>query len=253
MGDHCEKNETKFVEFFKYFYFEIHFMKGQLDSKKYGQKPTRKIIKWETSLSLEYDRFKGGIIPVRINKIENEDSFFQLGQSEEWNFYDNGQMRSWNHPLVHEEALGIRMFGSYYFTFEVDQIKHERKIYSVLDLFGDFGGFMQVILLVGWAFMSSITSHMFQIKALQKLYRAQTADDKLFALPKGEKIAKKLVIERKLSRQMSKREKRAIKKNRVIKFGFYQTFTLFITNVLGDCLPCMDQRKNKLRRLYSIG
>ena len=61
---------------------------------------------------------------------------------------------------------------------------------------------MEAILLIGSVLMSPITSHMFKTKAIQKLYRAQTADEKLFAKPKGEKITKKLVIEKKLSKRL---------------------------------------------------
>ena len=48
----------------------------------------------------------------------------------------------------------------------MDQKKHSRKIYGALDLFGDFGGLMEVMLLVGGLMMSPISSFMFNIKAL---------------------------------------------------------------------------------------
>lgn len=57
-----------------------------------------------------------------------------------------------------------------------------------MDSFGDIGGVVVVCLGFGTLLMNPISSHMFTIKALQKLYRAQTEDERLFAKPKGEKI-----------------------------------------------------------------
>ena len=64
---------------------------------------------------------------------------------------------------------------------------HQRKIYGALDLFGDFGGFMEVMLLAGAFLMSPIAEHMFLIKAIQKLYLAKTIDSKLFKVPESDK------------------------------------------------------------------
>ena len=49
-------------------------------------------------------------------------------------------------------------------------VKHSRSVYGLLDLFGDFGGFMEVLLLTASLFISPIASHSFLIKAIQKLF-----------------------------------------------------------------------------------
>ena len=68
-----------------------------------------------------------------------------------------------------------------YVQITVDQSEkmfhHTRKIYSILDFFGDFGGLLEVCKLViefvigGWA------EHLFVLKALQKLYLVSTESE----------------------------------------------------------------------------
>lgn len=50
---------------------------------------------------------------------------------------------------------------------------------------GDFGGLMEVMLLVTQFFMGPIASHAFSLKAISKLYLAKTEDDFLFVKPQG--------------------------------------------------------------------
>ena len=52
---------------------------------------------------------------------------------------------------------------------------------------------------------------------------------------------------------MSASEKRAIRKNRVIKFGICQNFTLFLTSKFGKYVPGLVERRSKLWRLYKDG
>ena len=60
----------------------------------------------------------------------------------------------------------MRFYGFFNFRFDFDQIVHQRKVYGILELFGDFGGFMEVMLLAGAFLMSPVSAHMFLIKAL---------------------------------------------------------------------------------------
>jgi hypothetical protein len=71
----------------------------------------------------------------------------------------------------------------YFFqNYEVSEItiNHARKVYGILDLFGDFGGVMEVMLLITHALLSPVSEHSFLVKAISKLYMANTTDSKLF-------------------------------------------------------------------------
>lgn len=54
------------------------------------------------------------------------------------------------------------------------QIEYERQIYSFLDLIGDMGGILDILISVIGIFIFPSTEFSFIIKALQKLYLART-------------------------------------------------------------------------------
>ena len=60
------------------------------------------------------------------------------------------------------------------------QLFHERTEYSILDLFGEFGGVMEVFFVIGGILLASYSDYNFNIKALRKLYMVKTRDDNLF-------------------------------------------------------------------------
>ena len=45
-------------------------------------------------------------------------------------------------------------------------INHERKVYGVLDLFGDLGGVSEVMFIIFGALLSPISDHSYLIKAI---------------------------------------------------------------------------------------
>ena len=55
-----------------------------------------------------------------------------------------------------------------------------RTVYNLFDLFGDFGGLSEVILILSASLMAPISEHFFFIKAIQKLYLAKTVEEHLF-------------------------------------------------------------------------
>ena len=60
------------------------------------------------------------------------------------------------------------------------QLFHERTEYSILDLFGEFGGVMEFFFVIGGILLSSYSEYNFILKALRKLYMVKTRDDNLF-------------------------------------------------------------------------
>ena len=74
----------------------------------------------------------------------------------------------------------------------LDQQKyvHTRQIYSILDLLGDLGGVLEVLLFVAGLFILPLSEFSFNLKALSLLYMGKTSNPELFRLPKKVKILK---------------------------------------------------------------
>ena len=64
-------------------------------------------------------------------------------------------------------------------------------IYGFMDLLGDLGGVLEIILITFGFFMNNISEHSFYTNSISKLYMANTKDEKLF----GKKIKKVNSIE----------------------------------------------------------
>lgn len=56
---------------------------------------------------------------------------------------------------------------------------HQRKVYHVLDLFGDFGGIIEVILIIAAFFINPISEQSFVMEAAKNLFYARSTDKKL--------------------------------------------------------------------------
>jgi hypothetical protein len=73
------------------------------------------------------------------------------------------------------------------FKLTDELVVHERKIYGILDVFGDFGGVQEVITALASLALGQIASHAFLTKAISKLYIAKTKDDSIFQRKKSVK------------------------------------------------------------------
>jgi len=60
--------------------------------------------------------------------------------------------------------------------------KFERYKYGFFELFGDYGGFMEITYIIGALLVGSFTDHSFILKVLKKLYVVRTHED-LFLEP----------------------------------------------------------------------
>ena len=66
------------------------------------------------------------------------------------------------------------------YTFSDEEVVNERTSYGLFDLFGDLGGLVEILSLLGAALLSAYAHHSFLIKALSKLYKARTKAKGLF-------------------------------------------------------------------------
>ena len=61
-----------------------------------------------------------------------------------------------------------------------DIITHERHVYGFLEVIGDLGGVLEVVLAFFSWILIPVAEHKFILKALKKLYLVKTSDSELF-------------------------------------------------------------------------
>ena len=91
------------------------------------------------------------------------------------------------------------------------KVKHQRSAYKFLDALGDYGGVAEVFITIFVLMAAPIAEHNFLLKAISKLYLAQTSDDYLFEQKKNPKLKQKLRIERRFTSQLSQKKKKPLK------------------------------------------
>lgn len=69
---------------------------------------------------------------------------------------------------------------------------HERVVYGLLDVLGDFGGVQGVLYTLILMSMAPIAAHSFYLKAISKLFMAKTKDNTLFESKKNRKVQKRI-------------------------------------------------------------
>ena len=86
---------------------------------------------------------------------------------------------------------GSRLWFEAALLMSDNQISHSRRIYSLLDVLGDFGGLNEVIMSVLALLLSPWVEFQFNLKALQKLYLVKTRRTDQFRQSGNDKYRKK--------------------------------------------------------------
>jgi hypothetical protein len=105
---------------------------------------------------------------VRLNEVETEDSRFNPFESEEqFSFLDLVMGPVWiGKKMMNSENVSYQkgpqkiiekhiLFGSFYFLSN-DRILHQRQVYTILNMLGDFGGLEGIVLSMVFAFCYSM-------------------------------------------------------------------------------------------------
>ena len=66
------------------------------------------------------------------------------------------------------------------FQLHETRIFHYRDVYNILDLIGDLGGVLEIFVLFFNIFVGPISEFSFLLKAIEKLFLAQTKDPSIF-------------------------------------------------------------------------
>ena len=83
------------------------------------------------------------MVKLRQNEIETVDDIFPLTGSTAWpGFVDIEPLKVDTLPPTNLSALNwsYKTYGLFRIMLSEETVKHTRSIYSLLDLFGDFGG-----------------------------------------------------------------------------------------------------------------
>ena len=86
---------------------------------------------------------------------------------------------------------GNHIYAFFRVSLSAETIKHTRQIYSLLDLFGDFGGLLEVLTIIFSLAVSPWSQFHFEMKAIQKLYMVHTKNKGVFEETKSEKHLKR--------------------------------------------------------------
>ena len=119
---------------------------------------------------------------MRLNEVETEDSRFNPFETEDvYSFLDVDQGPVWvgkkmlntetasyqNGPIIKVEKH--LLFGSFYFLSN-DRILHQRSVYTILNLLGDFGGLQGIVFSIIFAFCYSMNRSFVMGTFLNKVY-----------------------------------------------------------------------------------
>ena len=107
-----------------------------------------------------------------------------MGFTEEYNFFDITPPKAINF-LPFEFGFDISNLRKtlieivYYVHHK--EMNHSRHSYALFDLFGDFGGLMEIFFIIGGLVTSKYAEHSFLLKAFRKLYFARTKHKDIFS------------------------------------------------------------------------
>ena len=111
-------------------------------------------------------------IYVKNNQANLIDDFVQLGQSNNFTFYQVSSMRE--SVVVEDTDLQI---ASAYIRFDSNYDAYSRRIYSIGDLLGQTGGMYSSVLLMGGLLVGIFSERLFVSSILRKIYQIDEVKD----------------------------------------------------------------------------
>lgn len=126
--------------------------------------------------------------------------------------------------------------------------QYERKIYNTIDLLGDLGGVIEIIMVAFGFIFYPISQHSFVIEATKRLFLANTSDDSLFELEKIDDKKQAKILD---TSKFPDNKRHTYCKHRHISISMHDSCCLFCSNKLGWLFPsCCWQNHDKLSKLY---
>ena len=105
---------------------------------------------------------------LRENQVESYENLINFEDFDEYKFYDIAKINQKDYPVTYNDLSNTEK-GSLYQTVlyrDNSQVLHERAVYGFLDLLGDLGGVMEIILLCFGIFLSPLSEFAFTLKSI---------------------------------------------------------------------------------------
>ena len=103
-------------------------------------------------------------------------------------------------------------------------VSHSRQKYGLLDLLGDLGGVLEVLLLVSGAFFYSYSEYSFVIKAMQKLFLARSFEKNIFERKTENADVKQFALSKKELKELKYHKRIKLSNRKICKLYFSKTF-----------------------------
>ena len=126
--------------------------------------------------------------------------------------------------------------------------QHTRQFYNMMDLIGDLGGVMDIIIMLFGLVLYPYASYSYNLEMQRCLYKARTNDNKMFKPVKEQEKKPKTHF------HITKKMKLELSKHHSIVLKPLDKAKLFLSQY-GDffCFKTCWQRKNKFMKLYEEG
>ena len=116
---------------------------------------------------------------IRRNNIYLIDDIWLHLSSKMYNFLDIGEVTNdilSPYNIQYSAAINLQMLMTFEIRLSEETITHSRVVYSVLDLFGDFGGLLEVITIMAAVFVTPIAEFNMLVVYAQTLFRARSEE-----------------------------------------------------------------------------
>ena len=75
----------------------------------------------------------------------------------------------------------MEFYMSINFYIDETSLNHDREVYGVFDVFGEYGGVQGVLIFIFSFLFAPLSKHQFILRAIQKLYMGKLGDKNFFS------------------------------------------------------------------------
>ena len=124
--------------------------------------------------------------------VETDDDYWMLEQTRESQFFDlHLEEVISTQQMPTNDSKTYLVLCKLFISLSDHVMVHERSVYNVMDLLGDYGGYEYILMTLVALFVGPVAEHSFLLKAISKLYLVRTEEDQLFLEPTGKKYKRK--------------------------------------------------------------
>lgn len=191
-GENCETDEMKKNMFRQLFMAKMYMIIREFDSSKYDAWPTVTVVRQIGYVKFNLNMSQTILFIFRRNEIDTLDDLLQFKEPTHWPepFFDlEDVIKDSLDPFF--DPFGERNYVYIEFQMSRSFLTHSRTSYALLDLFGDFGGVLEVGTISLGLFCHTWAEFQFILKALQKVYNVKTRNESVFRNSSAVKYSRK--------------------------------------------------------------